>query len=117
MFDITICTSLTTGLSSYLFTWTRCYHTGNNNNYPDYLDSLALTYFRRIIQQIKVTLGEKEVKANLVSLGYDWSNNDNPLQLPLTLIPRAPTTYFIVSCQLAADCSSCLQVVKVNECL
>ncbi|KAG0310634.1 hypothetical protein BGZ97_012430 [Linnemannia gamsii] len=44
---------------------------------------------------IKVTLGEKEVKANLVSLGYDWSNNDNPLQLPLTLIPRAPTTYFI----------------------
>ncbi|KAF9141460.1 ER membrane protein complex subunit 7 [Mortierella sp. GBA39] len=44
---------------------------------------------------IKVTLAGKETKANLVSLGFDWSNNDNPLQLPLTLVPRAPTTFFI----------------------
>ncbi|KAF9097156.1 hypothetical protein BGX29_003866 [Mortierella sp. GBA35] len=44
---------------------------------------------------IKVTLTEKEAKANLVSLGFDWSNNDNPLQLPLTLVPRTPISYFI----------------------
>ncbi|KAF9155100.1 ER membrane protein complex subunit 7 [Linnemannia schmuckeri] len=43
----------------------------------------------------KVTLTGKETKANLVSLGFDWSNNDNPLQIPLTLVPRAPTTFFI----------------------
>ncbi|KAK3835181.1 MAG: hypothetical protein JOS17DRAFT_736464 [Linnemannia elongata] len=44
---------------------------------------------------VKVTLAGKETKANLVSLGFDWSNNDNPLQLPLTLVPRAPTTFFV----------------------
>ncbi|KAF9341865.1 ER membrane protein complex subunit 7 [Linnemannia elongata] len=44
---------------------------------------------------VKVTLAGKETKANLVSLGFDWSNNDNPLQFPLTLVPRAPTTFFI----------------------
>ncbi|KAF9933439.1 hypothetical protein FBU30_005473 [Linnemannia zychae] len=45
---------------------------------------------------VRVTLSEKgEVKANLVTFGFDWSNNDNPLQLPITLIPRSPVTYFI----------------------
>ncbi|KAF9298950.1 hypothetical protein BKA57DRAFT_461350 [Linnemannia elongata] len=44
---------------------------------------------------VKVTLAGKETKANLVSFGFDWSNNDNPLQFPLTLVPRAPTTFFI----------------------
>lgn len=49
------------------------------------------------VKQVKVTLAGKETKANLVSFGFDWSNNDNPLQFPLTLVPRAPTTFFIVS--------------------
>ncbi|KAG0380111.1 hypothetical protein BGX24_010141 [Mortierella sp. AD032] len=44
---------------------------------------------------VKVTLAGKESKANMVSLGYDWSNNDNPLQLPITLVPRGPTSFFI----------------------
>ncbi|KAG0296469.1 hypothetical protein BGZ96_009422 [Linnemannia gamsii] len=44
---------------------------------------------------IKLSVAEKETKANLVGLGYDWSNNDNPLQLPLTIVPRAAITYFI----------------------
>ncbi|KAF9131363.1 hypothetical protein BGW39_001871 [Mortierella sp. 14UC] len=44
---------------------------------------------------VKVTLAGKETKANLVSFGFDWSNNDNPLQFPLTLVPRGPTSFFI----------------------
>jgi len=44
---------------------------------------------------VKMTLTGKETKAILVSLGFDWSNNDSPLQLPLTLVPRAPTAFFI----------------------
>ncbi|KAG0199311.1 hypothetical protein BGX28_007382 [Mortierella sp. GBA30] len=48
-----------------------------------------------IYPTIKVIVSDKETRAHLVSLGADWSNNDNALQLPLSLVPRAPTSYFI----------------------
>ncbi|ORZ18426.1 hypothetical protein BCR41DRAFT_395679 [Lobosporangium transversale] len=44
---------------------------------------------------IKVHVTEKESRAYMVSLGADWSNNDNSLQFPLTLAPRAAASYFI----------------------
>ena len=56
------------------------------------------------VKQVKVTLAGKETKANLVNFGFDWSNNDNPLQLPLTLVPRAPTTFFVVSYDSSMFC-------------
>ncbi|KAF9946351.1 hypothetical protein BGZ65_009808, partial [Modicella reniformis] len=48
-----------------------------------------------IYPTVKLTVNGKDSKAHLVSLGADWSNNDNIMQFPLTLTPRGPSTYFI----------------------
>ncbi|KAF9910600.1 hypothetical protein EC991_006159 [Linnemannia zychae] len=64
-------------------------------NVPEGTYLLEVQSPQYIYPTIKVTLAGKETKANLVSFGFDWSNNDNPLQLPLTLVPRAPSSYFI----------------------
>ncbi|KAI1306745.1 hypothetical protein EDD11_004671 [Mortierella claussenii] len=48
-----------------------------------------------IYPTVKLVVTDKEPKAHLVSLGADWSNNDNALPFPLTLSPRAPASYFI----------------------
>ncbi|KAG0365482.1 hypothetical protein BC939DRAFT_470784 [Gamsiella multidivaricata] len=48
-----------------------------------------------IYPTVKVIVSGNDSKAYLVSLGTDWSNNDNVLQIPLTLNPRAPASYFI----------------------
>ncbi|KAF9352729.1 hypothetical protein BGX34_012007 [Mortierella sp. NVP85] len=45
---------------------------------------------------IKLTITDKQPRAHLVTLGADWSNNDNILPFPLTLSPRAPATFFIL---------------------
>ncbi|KAF8937544.1 hypothetical protein EDD21DRAFT_367419 [Dissophora ornata] len=48
-----------------------------------------------IYPTVKLIVTEKEPRAYLVNLGSDWSNNDNVLQFPLTLAPRAPASFFI----------------------
>ncbi|KAF9585968.1 hypothetical protein BGW38_010736 [Lunasporangiospora selenospora] len=44
---------------------------------------------------VKVTVSDKDPKASLVSLGTDWSNNDNTLPSPLVLSPRGQSSYFV----------------------
>ncbi|KAG0316004.1 hypothetical protein BGZ99_007133 [Dissophora globulifera] len=44
---------------------------------------------------VRVVVTEKDPRAYLVSYGADWSNDNNIVQLPLALTPRAATEYFI----------------------
>ncbi|KAG0234650.1 hypothetical protein BGX31_004498 [Mortierella sp. GBA43] len=48
-----------------------------------------------IYPTVRLTVTGKETKAYLVTLGADWSNNDNIVQYPFLLVPRAPATFFI----------------------
>ncbi|KAF9349231.1 hypothetical protein BGX26_012433 [Mortierella sp. AD094] len=47
------------------------------------------------ILEIKLIVTEKESRAHVVNIGTDWSNNDNALQFPLVLSPRAAASYFV----------------------
>ncbi|KAF9183664.1 hypothetical protein BGZ51_003867 [Haplosporangium sp. Z 767] len=44
---------------------------------------------------IRLIVTEKDSRAHMVSQGTDWSNNDYAMHLPLTLTPRATSSYFI----------------------
>ncbi|KAF9436412.1 hypothetical protein BGZ76_004046 [Entomortierella beljakovae] len=48
-----------------------------------------------VYPSIRLVIGENDARAHLVNFGTDWSNNDNPLALPLVLVPRATASYFI----------------------
>ncbi|KAG0014094.1 hypothetical protein BGZ80_010655 [Entomortierella chlamydospora] len=48
-----------------------------------------------IYPTIKLIVTGKDSRAHVVNIGTDWSNNDNALQLPLVLTPRAPVSYFV----------------------
>ncbi|KAG0046077.1 hypothetical protein BGZ83_008726 [Gryganskiella cystojenkinii] len=48
-----------------------------------------------IYPSMKLVVADKQAKAYLVTLGSDWSNNDNALQFPITFVPRAPSSYFV----------------------
>ncbi|KAF9115294.1 hypothetical protein BGX27_008296 [Mortierella sp. AM989] len=47
-----------------------------------------------LYSNIKVIVSQKETRAHAVSLGADWSNNDNAMQYPLVLTPRLAASYF-----------------------
>ncbi|KAK3807751.1 MAG: hypothetical protein J3Q66DRAFT_356391 [Benniella sp.] len=65
------------------------------SNVPEGSYLLEVQSPQYIYPVIKLTITDKQPRAHLVTLGADWSNNDNILPLPLTLSPRGPATFFI----------------------
>ncbi|KAG0260438.1 hypothetical protein BG011_001909 [Mortierella polycephala] len=48
-----------------------------------------------VYPSVRLIVTEGDTKAHVVSQGTDWSNNDYAMPLPLTLTPRAASSYFI----------------------
>ncbi|GJJ72133.1 ER membrane protein complex subunit 7 [Entomortierella parvispora] len=48
-----------------------------------------------IYPNMRLVVSDQQAKAYIVSIGADWSNNDNAITFPITLVPRAPAMYFI----------------------
>ncbi|KAF9214821.1 hypothetical protein BGZ59_002881 [Podila verticillata] len=64
-------------------------------NVPEGSYLLEVQSSQYIYPTLKVIVAAKESRAFMVTPGADWSNNDNQLQFPLTLTPRAAASFFI----------------------